>query len=116
MFKYIGSKEFIEVYCKLIETAKKNSTVSYSEIASILGITSPGNYMGSEVGKVVEEISIVEALNRRPMLNAVVVTKETGLPGKGFFELAMRLGKLAPQDDEKDFWERELQEVYNTWK
>ena len=116
MFKYVGSKEFIEVYCKLIEAAKKKTTVNYSDLAPILGITSPGNYMGSEVGKIVEEISIIEVLNKRPMLNAVVVAKESGLPGKGFFELATRLGKLAPQDSEKEFWESELQEVYNTWK
>ena len=51
----------------------------------------------------------------RPMLSAVVVNYR-GRPGKRFYALAKDLGRLAPEEDNECFWERELRGVYKIWR
>ena len=116
-WKYLGTKEFFEVYCKLIHTAKAGNTIHYEDIAQIMGLPLSGNYMAREVGEMLGVISTIEHFLGRPMLSAVVVRKDTGEPGDGFFELAENLGKFNPNSQQKksSFWQQELQNVYNTW-
>ena len=72
--------------------------------------------MAREVGEMLGVISTIEHFLGRPMLSAVVVRKDTGKPGNGFFELAKSLGKFNPNSQRKNsFWQQELQNVYNTW-
>jgi hypothetical protein len=52
----------------------------------------------------------------KPMLSALVVNQDTKIPGPGFFELAVALGKLpagASDQDKKAFWQKELEAVYS---
>lgn len=51
------------------------------------------------------------------MLSALVVRQDTGKPGEGFFEMAIKLGRLKPgaSEQEKDeFWKREVNAVFGT--
>jgi hypothetical protein len=50
------------------------------------------------------------------MLSAVAIATK-GYPGKGFFVLASQLGKYdgSTAKQQRDFWNRECQEVYRTW-
>jgi hypothetical protein len=112
--KYRGTKEYSLVYAELITAAKYRGTVTYQEVAKILGLPLQGNYMGGVIGQLLGEISDDEVANGRPMLSAIVVNIK-GLPGPGFFTLARQLGKLQ-DEDEQAFWEKECQQVYETWK
>ncbi len=47
------------------------------------------------------------------MLSAVVVRKEDGLPGQGFFDLAKDLGRSVTDQDA--FWINEVRKVYSYW-
>jgi hypothetical protein len=73
--------------------------------------------MGSQVGRMLGEISENEVSNARPMLSAIVVGV-SGQPGPGFYGLAEDLDKF--QEDTKEsqlkFWEDEKRAVYDTWK
>ncbi len=60
------------------------------------------------------EISDDEDSAGRGMLSAYVVSKETGGPGAGFFELAEQLGRKVGDRDE--FWIAELARVEVAWK
>ena len=114
--KYFGSDIFDEVYCKLIKAARDKQPITYGEeIAKIMGLPPSGDHMARETGEILGEISEYEHLHGRPLLSAVVVGKDTRIPGKGFFTLARELGKLQEGMDERSFWERELEEVYDTW-
>lgn len=122
--KYIWGEKFAKVYFELIKVARNKQTIKYKEIANIMGIQEPGHHMAKETGRMLGEINAYEYLHNRPMLSAVAVTEDEGIPGKGFFECARDLGKLddellseLEQDEEKKrfFWKLELKMVYNTW-
>jgi hypothetical protein len=55
------------------------------------------------------EISEAENARGRGMLSGVVVNRETGMPGDGFFTLARHLGR--DTSDELAFWQAEFQRV-----
>ncbi len=112
--RYRGTKEYALVYGELIAAAKYRGTVTYQEIAKLIGLPLRGSHMGMEIGWLLGEISEDEAANGRPMLSAIAVNVQ-GAPGPGFFQLARQLGKLAEQNDQ-DFWESECRSVYETWK
>ncbi len=114
--KYRGTKEYHLVFCTLIDAAQKRREVTYKEVATILGIHTPGNHMGREVGQVLGEISEDEHMAGRPMLSAVV-ERVDGVPGEGFFALARRLGKLLVTDasGEVRFWLDEREKVFQMW-
>jgi hypothetical protein len=53
----------------------------------------------------------------RPMLGSVVVRKDTGMPGDGYFRGACRLGQFEADSkkDKRAFWAEELERVYDCW-
>ncbi len=114
---YRGSKEYQLVLAELITASKYRGTVTYQEVAKLLGWPLTGQYMGTEIGRLLGEISEDEVEHGKPMLSAIVTTRE-GIPGPGFFELARRLGRLSSnqKDDELAFWKKECQNVYHEWR
>ena len=65
-------------------------------------------------------VSEFEVSRGRPMLSAVVVDKDTGLPGGGFFKLAYQLELLdsVPADDseKRKFWGDQLSKIRSVWR
>jgi hypothetical protein len=113
--RYRGKKEYTLVYSELITAARYRGTVTYQEIAKLIGLPLRGSYMGMELGWLLGEISEDEVTNGRPMLSAIAVSAKGDL-GQGFFTLAKQLGKLVEGEDEQAFWKKECQSVYETWK
>ena len=115
--KFRGSKEYMLVYCELIQAARYRGTLTYQEIAQVLGLPRTGIYMGSQIGQLLGEISEDEHRCGRPLLSAVAVGV-SGFPGQGFFALAKQLGIFESEgkDAERRFWEKERQAVYKTWQ
>ena len=91
--KYRGTKEYRLVLTELITAARYRGTVTYQEIAPLMGLPPQGSHMGREIGQLLGEISEDEHVNGRPMLSAFAVSVE-GVPGPGFFALARDLGRL----------------------
>ena len=116
--KYYNSKEYDLVYRTLVRAARSRETITYKEIAELMGLLPAGNHMATEVGHMAGDISRSEHLEGRPMLSAIVVRSGNGLPGTGFFRLARDLGKLksSSEVDERQFLEAEREAVYQTWK
>src|SRR4051812_35204452 len=101
-----------ELRTKLIEVARRASTITYEELASglasvRLGPTAPA------LAWLLREISETEESRGRGLLTAVVVRKDTGLPGKGFFELARRHGRNATE--QMQCWTEETAVVFAAW-
>jgi hypothetical protein len=112
---YRGTKEYAFIYTELITAAKYRGTLTYQEIAKIVGLPLSGSHMGSEIGKILGQISEDEVSHGRPMLSAIAVNVQ-GVPGPGFYELAKQLDRLKENSDMEIFWQAEYQAVYETWK
>ena len=112
--KYRGTKDYALVYAELITAAKYRGTVTYQELAKIMGLPMRGSHLSRQIGTILGEISEDEVARERPMLSAIAVGVQ-GLPGPGFYTLARNVGRLTEQD-EQTFWEAESQAVYEAWK
>ncbi len=112
--KYRGSIEYALVYNELITAARYRGTVTYQEIAKLMGIPLAGGYMAKLIGEILGEISEDEVAHGRPMLSAIAVGV-SGLPGDGFYNWAREIGRLTTQTNDQ-FWTEEKKAVYDTWK
>jgi len=115
--KYRGSREYLLVYAELIGAARYRGTITYQEIAGMIGLPSSGSHMGREIGQLLGEIAQEEHQNGRPMLTAIAVGV-SGEPGPGFFRLARELGKLedSSREGERELWVEEMAAVYHAWQ
>ncbi|MDE3230070.1 MAG: hypothetical protein KGO05_09315 [Chloroflexota bacterium] len=111
------TKEYHLIYAELIHAARHRGTVTYQEVAELIGIQTYGSYMGHEIGAYAGVISMNEVRHGRPMLSAILVRVD-GVPSGGFFDLARQLGRLNSDDEahQQAFLAAETQAVYHTWK
>jgi hypothetical protein len=72
--------------------AAQTGFVTYAEAAAALGLHPPG--VIAQVTAALEATMIEDAAAGRPFLAARVVSRANGLPGRGFFDLAARLGRF----------------------
>jgi hypothetical protein len=112
--KYRRTKEYLLVYSELINAAKCRGTLTYKEIAKRIGFPNQGRSMSGIVSFILDVISEEEVHYGRPMLSALVNGID-GTPGRGFYHLAHRLGKMNGEDY-YNFIMNEREAVYDTWK
>lgn len=114
--KYRGMREYHLVFSQLIGAARYKGTVTYKQLAQVVGLPPAGSHMGAKLGALLGAISEDETSHARPMLSAIAIS-ERGKPGSGFFGLARELGKLKDNsaNAEKRFWEDEKESVYKEW-
>jgi len=109
------------IYRKIQKVAGNREVVYYSDIAPLADLDMSLDRDREEIGRLLGGISRHEHEEGRPLLSAVVVHKpdqqsdESLGPGRGFFTLARELRLMAPDEDEDDFWQRELQRVHDYW-
>src|SRR5260221_4496963 len=115
--KYRGTREYVLIYAELITAARYRGTVTYQELAELVGLPLRGSHMGVELGGYLGTISLDEVKQGRPMLSAITITI-AGKPGDGFFGLAKDLGRLKSDDPSaRDaYWQAEKEAVYKTWQ
>jgi len=102
------------IYERLKEVAKSRRTITYSELAPLARLNMSNAPDRTEIARILDEISNYEYDHGRPLLSAVVIRKDTNLPGSGFFTLARELGLLTG-DDKDGFYRDELNRVYEIW-
>jgi len=105
------------VYSALVMAAHARSMLAYTGVARLAGLAERGNPMATQVGRLVGEISEDEVTLGRPMLSALVVEKDTGQPGEGFFKLARDLGVFNGngKNEKRKFLSREKAKLYSVW-
>jgi len=87
---------------RLAEVARHRGTVNYGDIMNELG----GR---GHIGKVLDEVNRREHAKGHPMLSALVVQKDTGRPGDGFWSL---VAELFPSVGRQGFWEAECERIW----
>lgn len=107
----------IVVWRYLRQLAGRRELVLYKDLASTLeaqlsahvDFRAPFNPMFPMLG----HISTYEVTRGRPMLSSVVIGRETGNPGSGFFTLAAQLGFEV--EDEQNFFEAQRDATFDFW-
>jgi Arc/MetJ-type ribon-helix-helix transcriptional regulator len=88
------------------EVAETGSLITYEELCERIGAYTPRS-----CGPLITEVALEDYRAGRGMLSAVVVRKDTRMPGDGFFEAAeAELAEGLP--DRTAFWKDELARVY----
>lgn len=100
---------------RLVAAAKRRELVYYADLAGLLGREMRGRNWAAPIYHALDRINDDEDKAGRPMLSAIVVAKDTKLPGPGFFALGQRLGKTRPGEDEEAFAKRARADVYAFW-
>ncbi len=96
----------------LISTARARTVVTYSELTAMLQ-TAYLHYHSHILARLLVEIGWEDIDAGRPALPALVVTKQTGMPGNGFFKLAAERGYDVSQPD--IYWQAAVRRVYDYW-
>jgi len=95
----------------LERSAHDGRLISYQALANAIGLTGPG--VIRQVTGIVEQIMHEDAARARPTLAALVVSRTDLRPRRGFFDLAISLGRF-PSDsrDHNTLWEAERDAVW----
>ena len=101
-----------EIRQLLLEVARTRGVITYSELTSMLQ-TAYLHYHSPMLACLLVEIGWEEVEAGRPVLPALVVTKQTGLPGHGFFKLAAERGYDISEPEA--FWDAALKHVHDYW-
>jgi hypothetical protein len=115
--KYYSTHPYLQVLNQLISLAKqRRPPIGYTYVFEALGLKR-GNYAAAQAGHLLGEICQHMHQEGKPMLGALIMNMQKGLPGDGFFELAVSLGRLragATDKEKRSFWESELKAIYGT--
>jgi hypothetical protein len=107
------SAVIVEMRAILVGCARARHTITYSELTRQL-TTARVHYHSPWLTRLLEALGREEAAAQRPILAALVVTKQTGMPGGGYFEMTAR--DSLPAEDLAAIWQADVQAVYEYWK
>lgn len=97
----------------MVRAARQRRTITYTDL---VGEIRSLNFEARDpnLNRMLGEISSAEHAAGRALLSVLVVHKSGDMmPGKGFFDLARRLGRDV--SDELQFWSDELKRVFHQW-
>jgi hypothetical protein len=97
----------------LIQFARDKQTVTYSELTRMLQTTHI-HYHSHILVRLLDELGNEEDSEGRPCLPALVVTKQTGMPGGGFFAGLSTQVNQSP-DALEEYWRSRVDEVFEYW-
>ena len=103
-------EHYKKIYGILVGVARTGGKTTYGEIARETGIAP----RSATLHQIFNNICTDEVNSGRPMLCAVAVRKDTGIPGAGFFKVAKGLGRMKNSSN-RNFYEAELKKVYKFW-
>lgn len=103
------------IYEKLKEVAKAQGITAYSDIAPLAGLDMANPDHRHKIAEILGEISRAEHTLGQPMLSAVVIQRDSVMPGQGFFTLARELSLYAGGNDQV-FFNEELKKVHAFWR
>jgi hypothetical protein len=110
----VGKRKWLRGHAQtvLVEAASSKQTITYTELSERLPIhVLPKS---QAMSRMLSEISRRSYEEKKVLLSAVVVRAEDGVPGDGFWDLALELGEQV--DDQAEFWERSLDAVYEAYR
>jgi hypothetical protein len=98
----------------LIQIARKKDLTTYTEAGKVIGLDMASESGRILIAQILDEINIDEVSQGYPMISSLVIYKDNGRPGPGYFNCARGLNKLR-DNDEDGFWAKEVAAVHNWW-
>lgn len=94
----------------IVQKAKLKKCITYSDLVDRIGAI---HFLPHDqrLDELLRQLSSAEHRDGKALLTALVVRKDTGMPGNGFFRLARRLLKRRI-NDEAGFWKVERDKVH----
>jgi len=105
-----------EIYELLADVARRSTTITYGDVAQLESVTLEPDSRAFH--HMLGDVSVRAVDLGAPLLSAVVVHRGGGRPGRGFCELARRLGFEMADDPivEDVFWGRQIEAVHAWWR
>jgi len=104
------------LYTHLVHVAGHRRYVTYTDAAVVVGLSMRNPHHRKVIGQLLGRISQNEALQSRPMLSSIVVSKDaTDKLGSGFYQLGRELALFRPDEDERTFATREATRTFDYW-
>lgn len=101
-----------EIHEILTGLARTRQTISYSRLAMLLQ-SATLHHRAPVFHHLLREICREEIQLGRPVLGVLVVNKQTGICGAGFFKFCASIGHDV--SDAEQFWQSEFNRVCNYW-
>lgn len=101
-----------EIRAILIGLARMRRTIYYSELAAQVR-TAYVHYRAPAFDRILQDLCADEVTSSRPILGVLVVNKQTGYCGTGFFKWAALMGYNV--SDPEVFWHQEFERVCDYW-
>ena len=102
-----------EIYMTLIKRAIEKRTIYYSELACKVNMRMGKAVLPEKAGQLVSTSAVIldvishyEHLCGRPLLSAIVIRKDTKMPGNGFWEMMKELYKEKIKKMKKKFYNK----------
>jgi hypothetical protein len=93
----------------LTECARRRCTITYGDLARSIGAARL-EPRSQRFAALLGAACTFEDSEGRPMIGSLVVRKDTGISGAGYFRVARDLKHDV--DDERAFWQTEVEKVY----
>src|SRR5487761_137206 len=113
MFQEYSEEEISKVTDILKDYARKKETCTYQDVFQF---DHWGNYSGPHDRRLWDLLGIIserEIALGHYALSAIVITKDAGHPGQGFFNLEKKLGRYKNNDIET--WLMEIHGLFEYW-
>jgi hypothetical protein len=90
--------------------------VEYGKLMDAFGLSHTMSQQRVEFGYLLGMISRVSQVKHQAMLSVIVVTKQTGKPSTGFYELADEMGRRRPGETDDAMAARLTDEVFAAYR
>ena len=109
----VWEKAKAEAVRELSSRAKTESTITYADLTQRINSIAfgPSDY---SFHYLLYEVSREEEAAGRGLLSALVVRKEDGLPGQGYFDVARQMGRNVA--DPVRSWTEEVKLIFSKWR
>jgi len=111
----MNEKILNRIFNELVNVSKNRGTITYNILAKRSGLDSYANWRFL-IWEYLDEINRREVEEGRPMITAVAVREDSGIPGDGFWDCAYYTCKVWDGNGSKEkFWRNELDRVWHYW-
>lgn len=102
------------IYEAIKEAAREGKPIYYGELAQLVGLKMNDENDRTKLFETLNKITLHEHKEGRPLLTAIVIARESKMPGYGFFVAARKLGLQRSTNTE--FFYAEVKKVFEYWK
>jgi hypothetical protein len=111
-----GLAAITAIHSTLTKVAAVGDTVPYAKaMLASTGWDHKNSYQRNVFAYMLKSIAAMELGAGHPPLTVVVVSKDTGMPNKAFFDWARSEGRFRKGESDSQYFDRELARVHARW-